>query len=72
MTKTCKYCNALMNAEHYTDLHDDRKYTAFFVCPRCYAVMDGEYIRIKGQDQIISEKWMESKEGQGNGESRNK
>lgn len=68
MTKTCKYCNTLMNAEHYTDHNDSRKYTAFFVCPKCYAVMDGEYIRIKGQDQIISEKWW--KEEQHNGESK--
>ena len=57
MTKNCKYCNTLMNAEHYTDPNDSRKYTAFFVCPKCHAVMDGEYIRIKGQDQIISEEW---------------
>ena len=71
MTKTCKYCNTLMNVEHYTDQHDDRKYTAFFFCPKCHAVMDGEYIRIKGQDQIISEKWMESEEGKCNGKSPN-
>ena len=25
MTKTCKYCNTLMNAEHYTD-HNDPLY----------------------------------------------
>ena len=56
MTKTCKYCNTLMSAEHYSDPYDSRKYKAFFVCPNCQAVMDGEYEAVKFyriEDQII-------------------
>lgn len=56
--KICKYCNSEMLSEHQTNSHDSRRYKAFFVCPKCHAVCDGEYVQESKGTSVINEEWM--------------
>lgn len=55
--KCCKYCGNAMFGEFETNAQNHHKYKAFYICHKCHAVCDGEYMEDKKGKQILYEKW---------------
>lgn len=58
----CKYCQVEMMSEYETNPHNSRRYKAFFVCPQCKSVCDGEYEDTKMGKRTFFEKWWNPEE----------
>lgn len=55
--KFCKYCGSVMFGDFITNSQNCHKFKAFYNCPKCHAVCDGEYFESKKEKRTISEKW---------------
>ncbi len=55
--KFCKYCGEEMFGEFETNSQNAHKFKAYYTCPKCHALCDGEYIESKTDRRTISEKW---------------
>lgn len=55
--KYCKYCGSVMFGDFITNSQNCHKFKAFYNCPKCHAVCDGEYFESKKEKRTISEKW---------------
>ena len=55
--KICKFCGKTMIGDFETNTQNSRKYKAFYNCPNCKSVCDGEYMDKKDGTQTISERW---------------
>ena len=54
---TCKFCNSEMSVESETNAQNHRQYKAFYTCPYCSAMYEGEFIQSKNGAKTISERW---------------